>query len=92
MKRQVTCVCRDPHGLNNCSSIYKLGGPGWSASVDEVVTHVESGLHHYYVIGRFGTRVDLHVVTPQYGKKYVRTDPNGTAMDNLLSLPRCPGC
>lgn len=92
MQRQVTCACRDPHGLNNCSSIYKLGGPNWAASVDAVVADIEAGRCQFYVIGRLGTRVDLHVVTPQYGKKYVRTDPNGSAMDNLLSLPRCQGC
>lgn len=41
-----------------------------------------------YVEDYFGHRVDVLVVTPSYGEKYLRTRSNGVWSDNLLALPR----
>lgn len=53
----------------------------------ELVAWVEKG-GKSYVEDRYGNRVDVGVVTPQVGEKYLRTHADGKWTDNLLALPR----
>lgn len=53
----------------------------------ELVAFVDQG-GKAYVEDRFGNRVDVGVVTPRVGEKYLRTHANGKWTDNLLALPR----
>ncbi len=41
-----------------------------------------------YVEDNYGNRVDVGVVTPSRGEKYLRTYADGKWTDNLLALPR----
>jgi len=54
----------------------------------ELVDWIEKENGKAYVEDRVGHRVDVHVVTPQYGLKYLRTKRDGVWSDNLLALPR----
>jgi hypothetical protein len=54
----------------------------------EIVTWIEQENGKAYVEDQFGHRVDVVVVTPRYGEKYLRTRANGVWTDNLLALPR----
>ncbi|MFL6161796.1 MAG: DUF3892 domain-containing protein [Jatrophihabitantaceae bacterium] len=53
----------------------------------QLVDWVEQG-GKAYVEDRFGNRVDVGVVTPQVGEKYLRTYADSKWTDNLLALPR----
>jgi hypothetical protein len=53
------------------------------------VRKIEKGGDLFYT-QEGGKTAWLEVVTPQSGEKYVRTIPDGTLRDNLLSLPACP--
>lgn len=53
----------------------------------ELVAWVEEG-GKAYVEDTFGNRVDVGVVTPRVGDKYLRTHADGKWTDNLLALPR----
>jgi hypothetical protein len=57
-------------------------------SRSEVVTWIEDKDGKAYVNDDRGHRVDVGVVTPARGPKYLRTYADGVWTDNLLSLPR----
>lgn len=54
----------------------------------EMVAWVEQRYGKAYVEDRYGHRVDVRVVTPLRGEKYLRTFADGVWTDNLLALPR----
>ena len=54
----------------------------------EIVAWIENKNGKAYVEDRSGHRVDVSVVTPRVGSKYLRTYANGVWTDNLLALPR----
>ncbi|MDT5039636.1 MAG: hypothetical protein QOE51_621 [Actinoplanes sp.] len=54
----------------------------------EIVSWIESGNGKAYVEDTRGNRVDVRVVNPAYGAKYLRTYADGIWTDNLLALPR----
>jgi hypothetical protein len=56
----------------------------------ELVDWIEKENGKAYVEDRLGHRVDVYVVTPRYGAKYLRTKKDGVATDNLLELPKHP--
>ena len=51
------------------------------------VTWIEDG-GKAYVEDAAGHKVDVRVVTPKVGAKYLRTYADGVPTDNLLALPR----
>lgn len=53
----------------------------------ELAAWIEKG-GKAYVEDRYGNRVDVGVVTPPVGEKYLRTHADGKWTDNLLALPR----
>lgn len=53
-----------------------------------IVSWIEKDNGKAYVEDNTGHRVNVHVVTPQLGSKYLRTYADGVATNNLLSLPR----
>ena len=56
----------------------------------EVIDRIENANDTFYVERPTGHVVELEVVTPKNGKKYVKTKADGEKPDNLLSLPDCP--
>ena len=53
-----------------------------------LVAWIEQKNGKAYVDDSYGHRVDVHVVTPSVGAKYLRTRKDGIWTDNLLALPR----
>jgi hypothetical protein len=62
-------------------------GTGKSSTL-EMVTWIEDKDGKAYVDDEHGHRVQVGVVTPPQGSKYLRTHADGVWTDNLLSLPR----
>jgi len=54
----------------------------------EIVSWIENQNGKAYVEDSRGHRVNVGVVTPTYGPKYLRTYADGVWTDNLLALPR----
>jgi len=57
-----------------------------SSTRAQIVEFIEGGGLAYTQVN--AGRAYCEVVTPASGPKYVRTKPDGTTADNLLSLPR----
>jgi hypothetical protein len=69
--------------------ITHLGSDTYRFTRAEVVRRISGGLNGFYVFD--GTNVAyLEVVNDPYTGPYVRTRPDQTVRDNLLSLPPCP--
>jgi Protein of unknown function (DUF3892) len=54
----------------------------------ELVDWIENQNGKAYVEDSSGHRVDVYVVTPRMGSKYLRTKKDGVWTNNLLALPR----
>jgi hypothetical protein len=59
-----------------------------NSTTAEVVSFIEDKNGKAYVNDHRGHRVDVGVVTPRVGAKYLRTYADGVWTDNLLALPR----
>lgn len=83
--RQVYATGKDKDG-----DITKLcnSGQWWSPrKKSDAIDDIESGTYRYYVlVGK--EEVDIKVVKGTKGK-YLRTDPDKTAKNNLDDLPDC---
>jgi hypothetical protein len=77
----------DPVRFSNGDITSLCGGWG-EASKTTAIIDIELGRHRYYVAGTGSTEVDVHVVNGNTGK-YLRTDPDGSTVDNLDELPDC---
>lgn len=60
---------------------------GTEETVTQVV-HFIDALMEYYFTARNGSHADVESVHPSGRNPYIRTKPNHTTTDNLLSLPR----
>jgi hypothetical protein len=82
---EITCVVAD--GIDPQNRVDRVGGPWGSKCEDAIIEEIESGREYFVDID--GDLVDV-VVVGQDGRKYLRTDPDATARNELLSLMRCP--
>ncbi|MDZ7734528.1 MAG: DUF3892 domain-containing protein [Acidimicrobiia bacterium] len=80
---EVTCTCKDDEGDILC-----LGGAFGQVDKDDAIEEIESGTNRYWVPGKGGGKVDVHVV-PGHKPPYLRTDPDGDPENNLDELPDC---
>jgi hypothetical protein len=63
-------------------------GAFWHYTREQVADMIDSGNYHFHVkVGLFDVPVRTYVL---HGKKYLRTAPDNTTRDNLLSLDECP--
>jgi hypothetical protein len=53
----------------------------------EAVNNIDSGIGHYFTTGD-GKTATVITVHPTIGDSYIKTKPDSTIKDNLLSLPR----
>lgn len=60
---------------------------GTIETVPQVVKYIDSN-YRYYFTSSNRNEVDVEAVHPNSGAAYIRTKPNNTTRDNLLSLPR----
>jgi hypothetical protein len=92
ISNQVTCITK-PHPHSPREHITHVGGVNpqgvyWHYTREQVAAMIDSGEYNFHV--RVGTR-DVPVRTYILrGVKYLRTAPDDTTVDNLLSLDQCP--
>jgi uncharacterized protein DUF3892 len=88
---QVTCINKrgghhDPH-----ERIEYIGQQGnWKIPEDSAIRRIESGADSFYTFVN-GRQAEI-VVAVHSGRKYLKTDADGYAPNNLLSLPECQNC
>jgi hypothetical protein len=84
--KQVTCITKREHH-NPHERIHGIGGSGWWRAEDDAIRDVERDSTSYYVsVGGKSVRV---IVATHNGRKYLKTETDGYAPNNLLSLPNC---
>lgn len=87
---QITCINK-PDRDSQVEHITHVGGRGttaWKLTVEEVIRRIESREELFYI--RVGNdESDVIVVSPTGRRKHIRTTPDRTNRDNLLSLPEC---
>jgi Protein of unknown function (DUF3892) len=88
---QITCITK-PNRQSSVEHITHVGGYGsnqWKLDVETVIARIEGRLENFFVrVGHYET--DVIVMSPIGRRKYIRTEPDLTKIDNLLSLPECP--
>lgn len=85
MATEITCIV--PDSSDPGSRIDAVGGPGWQKSEDTVIAEIDGGAEYY--TNAVGVRADV-VVMRDKDTPYLRTHPDQTTANNLLSLPQCP--
>jgi hypothetical protein len=92
VSNQVTCITK-PHPHSPREHITHVGGVNsegafWYYTRLEVADMIDSGRYNFHVkVGRYDIPVTTYV---RNGVKYIRTAPDETTKDNLLSLDQCP--
>lgn len=91
---QITCINK-PDRNSPVEHITHVGGFGtspWKLTVEDVIRRIESrGPDHEDFFVRVGNaEADVIVVSPPGRRKHIRTTPDSTQRDNLLSLSECP--
>jgi hypothetical protein len=85
MARQILCILtisRTHH-----EHITQVGGAWGTISREECARQIHSGQETYYVVGgRYRADVEAY---QRGGIWYIKTQPDATTKDNLLSLPDC---
>jgi hypothetical protein len=86
--RHVTWIRMSTSSLINggYEHITDLGGDSWRATKAEVIRDIRSGWTYY--TREDGTVAPLEIDRTVFGFEYVRTRPDCTRANNLLSLPR----
>jgi len=91
---QIKCINK-PNRDSELEHITHVGGYGqshWKLPVETVIDRIESrGSDHedfYVKVGN--AESDVVVVRPAGRRAHIRTTPDSTRRDNLLSLPECP--
>ena len=59
----------------------------WTNTVPEVIAFIRQGNYQFYV-ERGGYQIDVTIGRSAAGNEYIKTRPDSTQVDNLLSLPQ----
>lgn len=88
---QVTCINKRGSHYNPHERIQNIGQQNnWTLSEDLAIRKIESGTDSFYVDVN-GREVNV-IVAVHNGRKYLKTEADGYAPNNLLNLPECVGC
>jgi hypothetical protein len=85
MATEITCIV--PAASDPDERIEMIGGLGWRKTESYAIAEVEH-FHRDYFVEVDSARVTVQV-EERDGRKYLRTDPDLTAENDLLSLPAC---
>lgn len=84
MSIEIACVVRQPSSRGDL--VTGVGGPGWTADLDTVISQVEAGRHYYVEVASVRFRVQVQRRGP---RRALGTDPDETAENELRALPSC---
>jgi hypothetical protein len=90
---QVRCIRKvprqDPHErIEGIGGVNPDGGR-WYLTTDEAIAGIESRKYDFYV-SLAQRRARVIVARSASGRKYLKTEADGYAPNNLLALPECP--
>jgi hypothetical protein len=85
-RRQITCITK-PDAESSHEAITHVGGAGFYITRKQCADDIDGGVNSYFVkVGSDEADVTTYV---REGVKYIRTKPDSTKRDNLLSLSKC---
>jgi hypothetical protein len=88
MQQHQIVAIRKPNRYSELEHITHVKYDGSVRSREEVIRHIKAQTDSFYVkVGQ--TIAWVEVVEPYGRNSYIRTKPDGTGKDNLLSLPEC---
>src|SRR5437867_11127476 len=92
---RITCITKaDRYSpVEHITHVGGFGSSQWKLTVEEVMRRIEStGAAHEDFYVRVGNAEANVVVVPAAPnkRKHIKTIPDSTPVDNLLSLPECP--
>ena len=88
MNYQIFCITKSiPNGGHE--HITHAGGHGWTLTVDQIISRIDSGSDKFYVRDSAGRSAWVGVVRPAGRRAYIRTYADGVWTDNLLALDAC---
>ena len=88
---QVTCINKRGSHYNAHERIEYIGHQSnWKMSEDSAIRRIESRQDSFYTM--VNGRTAEVVVAVHNGRKYLKTDADGYAPNNLLALPECQNC
>jgi Protein of unknown function (DUF3892) len=92
MAYQIDCIEKEDR-LNPTEAIQFIGGLAadgkrWRISQKEAIAAIEAGKWAFYVVAH-GRSVNVIVAVSRFGNKYIKTEADGDAPNNLLSLQHC---
>jgi hypothetical protein len=86
MALQITCITK-PDAHNTHEAITNVGGFGFYITRQECADNIRFGRQSYFVqVGLYRTDVEAY---QRNGTWFIKTKPDSTQRDNLLSLPQC---
>lgn len=91
---QIRCINKqprnDPHDRITAVGGVNADGSRWKLPQPDAIRGIESGKYRFYVQASGGPRTWVVVAVAASGRKYLKTQADGSAPNNLLSLPECP--
>jgi hypothetical protein len=81
---EITCIVPDSDDPDE--RIDSVGGLGWTKDEDTVIGEITEGREYFVEVDSARVRV---LVCDRDGRRYLRTDPDESAENNLLGLPTC---
>lgn len=92
VRKQVQCINKKGSHYNAHERIENLGGIHgglrWNISEARAILNIKSQAEEYFVSVN-GRSVNVIIAT-YIGREYLKTEEDGYAPNNLLSLPECP--
>ena len=94
-KWRVMCIYKPSNRNDPHSRIERIGGRGhegtsgkpWQISEELAIKLIKAGNDRFWVAGKPSAWVEI---AKHNGREYLRTIPDNTKKNNLLSLPDCP--
>lgn len=88
MASQITCINLSSGGTRHEHITHAGNGTTWRWTVAEIVASIKAGTNTFFVLDSRGNRAEVGWVDAK--PPYIRTQADGVATDNLLSLKTCP--
>jgi hypothetical protein len=91
-RSKITCINKRGSHLDPHERIEYIGNQseGWRMSEADAIRGIEGGTHTFYTLVN-GREAEI-IVAEHKGRKYLKTEADGYAPNNLLSLAECKDC